>query len=167
MTTLKARIYTTVAAAASLLVMANTASAATASSSFNSTITILSTCTIVSTNTLDFGTTGLLNANVDSAANFDVQCTNGTAYDVQLDAGTTAGGSIATRKMTGGGATVDYTMWRDAGRTLNWGETDGTDTVGGTGNGAAQTLTVYGRVPTQTTPAPGTYTDSVTVTISY
>ncbi|WP_163468383.1 spore coat protein U domain-containing protein, partial [Klebsiella michiganensis] len=27
--------------------------------------------------------------------------------------------------------------------------------------------TVYGRVPVQTTPAPGTYTDTITVTVTY
>jgi spore coat protein U-like protein len=48
-----------------------------------------------------------------------------------------------------------------------WGITIGTDTVSATGNGAAQTHTVYGRVPAQTTPAPATYSDTVTVTVTY
>jgi spore coat protein U-like protein len=39
--------------------------------------------------------------------------------------------------------------------------------VSGTGNGAGQTITIFGRVPAQTTPAPGTYTDTVTVTVTY
>jgi spore coat protein U-like protein len=39
--------------------------------------------------------------------------------------------------------------------------------VSATGNGADQTFTIYGRVPAQTTPAPGTYTDTVTVTVTY
>ncbi len=151
-----------------IMIMANTANAATTTNTFQSQIIIQASCTILSTNTLDFGTQGLLNANVDSSATFDVQCTNTTPYDVRMDAGSTAGGSVATRRMIGGGAaTVDYTMFRDAGRTLNWGETDGVDTLGGTGSGASQTLTVYGRVPIQTTPAPDTYTDTVTVTVSY
>ena len=33
--------------------------------------------------------------------------------------------------------------------------------------GAAQPLTVYGRVPPQTTPSAGVYTDTVVVTITY
>jgi len=151
-----------------IMIMTNTANAATTTNTFQSQIIIQASCTILSTNTLDFGTQGLLNANVDSSATFDVQCTNTTPYDVRMDAGSTVGGSVATRRMIGGGtATVDYTMFRDAGRTLNWGETDGVDTLGGTGSGASQTLTVYGRVPIQTTPAPDTYTDTVTVTVSY
>jgi spore coat protein U-like protein len=58
-------------------------------------------------------------------------------------------------------------MYSDAARTVNWGNTPATDTVSGTGNGSAQSLTVYGRVPTQATPAPASYSDTVTVTINY
>ena len=35
-----------------------------------------------------------------------------------------------------------------------------------TGNGTGQNYTVYGRVPPQTTPAPGTYTDTITVKVA-
>ena len=143
------------------------ANASTATGSFNSTITIQSNCQVVSTNTLNFGTQGLLTANTDASATFAVQCTNTTPYNVGLNAGSTAGGSIATRLMTSGSATVSYKMFSDSGRTTNWGNTVGTDTVSGTGNGSSQTLTVYGRVPAQTTPAAATYTDTVTVTITY
>ena len=143
------------------------ANASTATGSFNSTITIQSNCQVVSTNTLNFGTQGLLTANTDASATFAVQCTNTTPYNVGLNAGSTAGGSIATRLMTSGSATVSYKMFSDSGRTTNWGNTVGTDTVSGTGNGSSQTLTVYGRVPAQTTPAAATYTDTVTVTVTY
>jgi spore coat protein U domain-containing protein, fimbrial subunit CupE1/2/3/6 len=36
-----------------------------------------------------------------------------------------------------------------------------------TGNGASQNYTVYGRVWTQTTPEPGSYADTITVTVTY
>jgi spore coat protein U-like protein len=51
--------------------------------------------------------------------------------------------------------------------TTNWGNTVGTDTVAGTGNGSGQVYTVYGQISAQTTPAPGTYNDTITVTITY
>ncbi|OYR19401.1 spore Coat Protein U domain protein [Brucella thiophenivorans] len=70
--------------------------------------------------------------------------------------------------MTGpGGATITYSLYRNAARDTVWGDTTGTNTLAGTGTGAAQQLTVYGRVPPQNTPAPGTYTDTVTATITY
>jgi spore coat protein U-like protein len=96
-----------------------------------------------------------------------VQCTNTTPYNIGLDAGTGTGATVAVRKLSTGGVTVNYTLYSDSGRTTVWGNTVSTDTVAATGNGASQSYTVYGRVPAQTTPAPGTYTDTVTVTVTY
>ena len=142
--------------------------AAVATATFNVKIVIASECKIQSTATLNFGSDGVLDANVDAATTLGVQCTKNTAYTVGLSAGAGSGATVAARKMTGGGTdTVTYALYRDAGRTLVWGTTTGTDTVAGTGNGAAQNLTVYGRVPVQTTPAPDTYTDTITVTVTY
>ena len=96
-----------------------------------------------------------------------MQCTDTTPYNIGLDAGTGTGATVTVRKLTSGGATVNYTLYSDTGRTTVWGNTVSTDTVAATGNGASQSYTVYGRVPAQTTPAPGTYTDTVTVTVTY
>jgi spore coat protein U-like protein len=149
------------------LIIPSANASTTATGSFNSTITIQANCQVVSTNTLNFGTHGVLAANTDATATFAVQCTNTTAYNVGLDAGTTAGGTVTTRLMTSGSATVSYKMFSDLNHTINWGNTVSSDTVSGTGNGSSQTLTVYGRVPAQSTPAAATYTDTVTVTVTY
>ncbi|HJW42555.1 MAG TPA: spore coat U domain-containing protein [Rhizomicrobium sp.] len=143
------------------------ADATTTTSTFSATITIQASCQVVSGNTLAFGTHGVLVANTDTTATFTVQCSNTTPYNVGLDAGTTAGGTTTTRLMNNSGTTVSYKMYSDSGHTTNWGNVVGTDTVAGTGNGAQQTLTIYGRVPAQTTPAPATYSDTVTVTVTY
>jgi spore coat protein U-like protein len=156
-----------VAAALALAPAPPTAEAATAVGSFTARIVIQAECQVVATSTLDFGTSGILIADVDQSTTFQVQCTSTTAYSVGLDAGTTAGGTTTTRRMTSGAATVDYAMFSDAARTINWGNAAGVDTVAGVGNGAAQTYTVYGRVPVQTAPAPNTYTDTVTITVTY
>jgi spore coat protein U-like protein len=160
-------VLTGILASACLLQSVELPLAATATSTFTVSITLAATCTVASPNTLDFGTQGILSANVDQTTTFTVTCTNTTTYNVGLDAGLGSGATVATRKMTGGAATVNYTLYSNPGRTTIWGNTVGTDTVAGTGNGAAQTLTVYGRVPSQTTPAPATYTDTITVTVTY
>ena len=70
--------------------------------------------------------------------------------------------------MTGpGAATLRYSMFRDSGRTLNWGNTVGTDTLQATGTGSAVQYTVYGQVPTGQFPAPGAYTDTIISTVTY
>jgi spore coat protein U-like protein len=139
----------------------------TTTTTFQTQITLQATCTIVSATTLDFGTQGVLAANIDQASTLQVQCTNTTPYNIGLNAGTGSGATVATRKMTSGGATINYSLYSDSGRTTVWGNTVGTDTVPATGNGASQSYPVYGRVPAQTTPAPATYTDTITVTVTY
>jgi spore coat protein U-like protein len=150
------------------LLGAEAASAATATGDLPVQVTIVAECAVQSAPLLNFGdTVGLLDSAVDGSSTLGIQCTNSTGYIVRLDAGDGTGATIANRLLTGGGATVGYSLYRDAARTLVWGETDGTNTVAGTGNGAVQTINVYGRIPVQTTPAPGLYTDTVTVTVSY
>ena len=74
---------------------------------------------------------------------------------------------MTTRKMTSGANTINYSLYQNSSRTTVWGNTVGTNTVSGTGSGLGQALTVYGRVPPQTTPAPGTYTDTIVATVTY
>jgi spore coat protein U-like protein len=70
--------------------------------------------------------------------------------------------------MVSGGNTLNYSLFSNAGRTTNWGNNIGTDTVAGTGTGALQTLTVYGRIPASQTTAPvGSYSDTITVTVTF
>ena len=130
-------------------------------------MTVTSSCVINSASTLNFGSQGVLTAAVDNTSTLQVQCTNTTPYNIGLDAGAGSGATVAARKMTNGSATVTYSLYTDAGRATVWGNTVGTDTVAATGNGASQTYTVYGRVPAQTTPAAATYTDTVTLTVTY
>jgi spore coat protein U-like protein len=132
------------------------------------TVEIQAECTIVTTSTLDFGTQGVLDADVDNTGSVTVQCTSGADYDVGLDAGSGSGATTSDRKMTGpASATIDYSLFSNSGRTTNWGDTVSTDTVSGTGDGSTQVLTIYGRIPTQTTPTAGTYTDTVEVSVTY
>ena len=141
--------------------------AATATGQFQVLLTINAECQLVSASDLDFGTTGVIQTGVAATSNIVVQCTKTTPYQIGLDAGLGAGATVASRKMTGGTETVDYTMYQDSGRTSVWGNTLGSDTVASTGTGAQQTFTVYGYVPPQTTPPPGSYLDTVQVTVTY
>jgi spore coat protein U-like protein len=160
-------VYRAALAACFLMPWAGASHAATATSTFTVQVAIQATCTINSASTLDFGTQGVLAANVDQTSTIQVTCTNTTPYNIGLNAGTGSGATVAVRKMTSGGATINYSLYTDAGRGTVWGNTVSTDTQAGTGNGAAQNYTVYGRIPAQTTPAPGNYADTITVTVTY
>jgi spore coat protein U-like protein len=154
-------------AALLLLCAANVSHASSTTSNFTVQVTVTSSCVINSTSTLNFGSQGVLVANVDNTSTIAVQCTNTTPYNIGLDAGTGSGASVAVRKLTNGSNTINYSLHTDSGRSTVWGNTVGTDTVSATGSGASQAYTVYGRVPMQTTPAAATYTDTITVTVTY
>ncbi|MCF6322465.1 MAG: spore coat U domain-containing protein [Rhizobiaceae bacterium] len=141
--------------------------AATTTTSFTSQIIIQNSCNIIAATNLDFGIHGVLATNVDSASVLLVNCTSGSSFDVGLNEGTTPGGTTATRKMDSGSDTIDYTLSQDGGHTTNWGNTVGTDTLSATGTGTLQAIAIFARVPAQATPAAGTYTDTVTVTVTF
>ncbi|HVT33241.1 MAG TPA: spore coat U domain-containing protein [Rhodanobacteraceae bacterium] len=131
---------------------------------FTASANVTSQCTVSAT-TLDFGSVGLLLANTDGTSTVGVQCANGVAYQIGLDNGQHASGN--TRRMQGPGGLVSYELYRNSARTQRWGSTLNSDTVVGGGTGGTQNLTVYGRVPAQTTPSAGTYNDTITVTVTY
>jgi spore coat protein U-like protein len=139
--------------------------AATVTTTFGVTATVQATC-LVSATSLAFGTyTGAV---ATSTSAVSVTCTNTTPYNVGLSAGLATGATVTARKMTGpASALLDYALFSDAARTVNWGQTIGTDTVTGTGNGAAQAITVYGQATAGQFVAPGSYTDTITATITY
>ncbi len=151
------------------LALATIAHAVTATDTFTARITIESDCSIVSTEVLDFGTAGVLDANMDASADITIQCADTTPYEIELNEGTTASATTTTRlmKRTSGTETVEYQMFQNAARTVNWGEIADSEQKSATGNGTLQTHTVYGRVPAQDTPRPGNYEDTITVTLTY
>ncbi|HEU4664846.1 MAG TPA: spore coat U domain-containing protein [Dokdonella sp.] len=132
---------------------------------FTVTASVAKQCSVTAT-PLDFGTVGLLLSNTLGTSTIGVQCSSGSAWNVGLDDGSN-GTSITTRKMASGANLVGYQLYSNAARTTVWGNTVGSNTVAGTGNGSVQNLTVYGSVPAQATPAAGTYSDTITVTVTY
>jgi spore coat protein U-like protein len=143
------------------------AEAATATGTLSLSITISATCSVVSASAINFGMVTAIGANIDQTSTLTVNCSTTTPYNVGLSVGGGSGATYAARLMSNGANAVTYSLYRDAGRTLVWGETIGTDTVAGTGTAANQTITIYARVPPQTVPPPGAYTDNVTITITY
>lgn len=133
---------------------------------FTVTATHVAVCRIT-TATVDFGTKGVLSTVTDATATITPTCSATTPYTIGLNGGISGAANPTLRKMANGAVQITYGLYRDAARTLGWGSTTGTDTAAGTGSGLGQALTVYGRVPVQTTPAPATYTDTVIATVTY
>jgi len=103
----------------------------------------------------------------DATTTIAFRCTVATPYSVGLTAGSGTGATVTSRKLTGAKDTLAYSMFLDPARTANWGQTEGTDTFAGMGNGSVQSLTVYGRIAAGQFVTPGTYMDVIDVLITY
>lgn len=111
-----------------------------------------------------FGALGLLDAPIDSAGEIDVTCPSGTSYAVELDGGLSSA-PPEFRKLSSGSDTIAYGLYRNAARSDPWGE--GSESLSGSGTGSLQTLPVYGRIHAQSSASPGTYSDTIVVTVIY
>jgi spore coat protein U-like protein len=136
---------------------------------FDVTMGLVANCAVAAT-AMNFGASvGVLTAAVNATSDIRVTCTNTTPFNLGLNEGTGAGSSGTTRFMSGTGAnsaTVKFNLSQSSGGSL-WGNTQGTDTLGGTGTGNQQTLTVYGQIPAQASPAPDTYKSTITATVYF
>jgi len=129
----------------------------------------------VSATTLNFGSTSSLASNIDSTATVSVQATNTTPYSIGLGNGANASGSQRRARKGATANFINYNLYTDSGRSQAWSTSTATTScsggagtcVLGTGTGAIQNTTVYGRVPIQTVPAAGTFTDTVVVTVTF
>lgn len=144
-----------------------TSQASAGTFAYSTNATVVNNCLINATN-VAFPATGVLTSAQTATGSISAQCTNGDAFQIALNGGSSSNVAARTMQRSGGGGSVGYQLYRDAGYTQPWGDgTGGTSMATGTGSGLAQAITVYGRVPAQATPAPGNYSDTITATISF
>ncbi|MBF7683544.1 spore coat protein U domain-containing protein [Acinetobacter sp. B5B] len=128
-------------------------------------------CQVSTTANMNFGNVSGINVsrqNYDATGALSSTCNSGTAYSIQLGLGDHYSNSLGLRRMYNPASQeyLAYDLYADASRTRQW---NTNQVVNLTGTGNAQTSTVYGRIPNiaQTAVSPGTYSDTVIVTVSY
>ncbi len=164
-------------AAAALIVLGtgNIAGSATSTGTLTVQATFTAGCSVGAT-TLDFGTNNgntLPLSAILASATLAVTCTLGSPYSIGLDYGSNASGT--QRRLQSGGNYINYNLFTDAAGLLPWlsGSTSTTCVsalacVLGTGTGLVQSIVVYGRIPvSSSSPTPGVYSDTVTITVTY
>lgn len=91
---------------------------ATSTGSVQVSATVASSCSVTAT-ALAFGNYTLVQ--LDATSTITATCTNGTTYTVGLNAGTFAGATTTTRKMSGPSSnSLNYFLYSDSTRTTNW-----------------------------------------------
>ena len=157
--------------AAVLLAVAGTAAAATKTDNMQVSATVSKNC-LINAPDLNLGTfdgTNDLTAN----STISVRCTSGTTFFVDLSTGSS--GNFTSRTLVNGSDTLAYNLYTSNTYTTVFG--DGTGSTGrGSGTGAgmgvpnAQSVLVYGQLLASANTGPvgaGTYTDTITATITY
>ena len=163
------------------LALASPAQAATVTGSITSTLTLIAACQVnggTATSGLNFGALnfGTVDA-LFTSANAQVQRSGGGAMSILCSAGAipvikvraglhdgqSSGGTRALAD--GAGNLVPYDLYTDSGAS-NLLAIDGTITLP-TSTGAAQTVNLYGRAVGKAGLPPGTYTDTISVELSF
>jgi len=162
--------HTTLAALiASALLVPASALAVDVTSNLNVKLSIVEDCLFTLTeSTLDFG--GKIDLTTSAEADAGIQINCGAPFKLGFGNGANAQGT--QRRMQGGSNAeyVNYQIYKEEARTTVLGMDWATpNVITGTGSPATpqQTVTIYGRVPAQTTPALGDYTDTVIMTLQY
>ena len=152
------------------------AQAGTTTSNLTVQLTITNGCMINTLGTLAFPSTpgtSLTSTATTSSTTVSVTCTNSSPYSIGMGQGMNYSGG--SNRMVSGGNYIPYGLYVDAGYTYPWttAATNSTCTTAnecylGTGNGSAQTVNIYGQVPTiAVAPNSGTYSDTVLMTLTY
>ena len=165
------RSILTAGAAVFAVIATNGVHAATATNTFNVLITITSACNITTTapTNVNFGTQPSTATNVANQGALNVNCTPLAPFTIALDNGLN-GTNVNTRAMKNGTVLVPYQLYQTAvvSPTTVWGSTTGAggNVYSGIGTGLSVPIPVYGNVPS-TNFATGSYTDTITATITY
>ncbi len=136
--------------------------------------TVVNSCVINSTAAVAFGDYDPAFAQRSTAltgqGTVKVQCTDQAPYTIYMGAGGGTGAACTgtpVRTLAGPSSnTLSYALYSDSGRASVWG-CEASNDVAGTGNGAEQTLTVYGSIPGGQQKPAGAYEDTVVVTVNY
>ena len=144
--------------------------AAETTTTFNVKLRVGASCTVSATD-IDFGNvTAAVAANLSQTGTLSVYCPASTSYTLGLtpSSNSTTGAGTMSGAATGNTSTVGYQLHQTSPTGPVWGNVIGTNTVAGTGSGMgnARTHTVAATVPT-TDVTPDTYSDVVTVTLTY
>lgn len=135
-------------------------------------------CQLNSTSNVDFGNIndiGITKRDYTTQGAVNTTCNSGTPYSIYLGDGNNRISGGFRRMANSNNEFIPYQLYKDAAYSSVWDATGGVNSVGGTGGvsgtgtGNAQTTTVYGKIPQGTTIAsrPGSYSDSVVVTVTY
>lgn len=104
-------------------------------------------------------------ADSDGTGNIAVTCTKGAGTSIALNLGANFTGAQARMKGPGAADFLNYQLYSDAGRIVDW--CGVTRTIAAAPSKATQNFIVYARIPRNQDVSTGTYADTVVATLNY
>jgi spore coat protein U-like protein len=137
---------------------------AAAQANFIVSATVTENCT-VGANPLNFGDYNTLGAAVTGSTTLTIRCTRGTSATISLDNGANAtpGG---VRQMASGSERLRYDLFQDNTYSTRWGS-GGSGLAYTAASRASVDRTIYGRIDADQDVTPGSYQDTISVTVNY
>lgn len=147
-----------------------------ATGSVGASLTIGAFCHITASSSVAFGTVDpTLATDANGSGSISVNCTKGTSLtDIKLDAGGNLSGG--SRRMSDGTVFVAYSLYKDSGHSVAWGDDNATFNASSQYSGyagftsavTAQSFNIYGLVLATDEDVPtGAYSDTVNVTVDF
>lgn len=152
-------------AAAALVFGGGVAEAATVSTTMTVTATVVASCSVNGGN-LNFSSYDPLSASpTDGTLQISVACTKGATATIGLSTGSNPNAGV--RRMTNGTDYLSYELYKDASRTTVWGDTGANLLTYLSSTNVSQLFSVEGRITAgQNVPA-GSFSDTVTITVTF
>jgi spore coat protein U-like protein len=152
----------TTIAACMCLYAGSARAAGSVTSTFTVTAAVQSSCLLSSAN-IDFGSYNANNSSdLTATGKVSAQCSNGSSYSIALSV---PSGGASARALANGSNSLTYQLYKDSARTSVWG--DQSNVLTATGSGQQVDHVVYGNVPKNQFVPIGTYTDTVTATVTF
>jgi spore coat protein U-like protein len=128
-----------------------------------------SSCTFQTVTAVSFGAYNVFatGPNNNGVGSLTIRCVRGggPAFAVTLSTGQS--NNYASRVMKSGVNQLNYNLYTSAARTTVWGDGSGGSSAFAINADATTALSVFGRIPAGQDAAVGTYTDSITATVTF
>ena len=162
-----------VSALVALSSLSGLAVAVTATGSFDVKLKVLKACSVSAGNAIDFGSVASSSTtDIEKNTTISVVCSNKLSYNIGLTSTNNSGDNTGLGKMAGATSgnndKPSYQLRQNTGTGPIWGSSIGTNTVAATGDGKAQSRTVYATLlGSRLNVQADDYSDKVTVTVTY
>lgn len=132
----------------------------------------ISSCSFVTVVGVSFGSYDTLSASpVDSTGSLTYNCQNvGPTDQITIDLSKGSASTYTPRRILSGANVLQFNLFRDAARTVIWGDNTGGSSHYGPErppDGTNVTVTVYGRIPGSQNVKAGSYADTIVATINF